>query len=257
MRSSITARGLLMDLGMSRTDLLRTVLRSLNGTLKTLTQLERDPPIIELAHIQMQNGFMDSNLGSMEKELFGLLSMINLYRSKYWQLERSIKQSFLKILKDKKFLPSYSLEVDSLKNALPDAVIKDDERIWIYSFDHYIVPISSRVGRKPKDAPTGMEIFKVISKAHSKQSLEIEGIANELLPEIHLMKAKVQSMIKDPNKEWKELHIKRPKVALVKRPIRKIIVVKRPLPLPKKGRIPKKRILKKPDFQVIGPEDRS
>jgi hypothetical protein len=245
-----------MGLGMPRTDLLRTVLKSLNGTLKTLAQLERDPPIIELAHIQMQNGFVDSNLVSMEKELFGLLSNINLYRSKYWRLEKSIKQSFLKILKDRKFLPSSSPEVDSLKNALPEAVIKGDERIWVYSFDHYIVPISSRVGRNPKDAPKGMEIFNGISTAHSKQTLEMEGIVNDLLPEIHLMKAKVHSLLKYPDKEWGALHIKRPKVAMVKRPIRKVIVVKRPLPLPKKGKAPRKKVLKKPEFRTIGPEER-
>lgn len=245
-----------MGLKMTKTNLLRTVLRSLNGTLKTITQLERDPPIIELAHIQVQNGFIDSNLVSMEKELFSLLSNINLYRSRYWKLERSIMQSFLRLLKNKKYLPSSSPEVDSLKAALPDAVIKDDERIWVYSFDHYIIPISSRVGRKPENAPTGKETFDTISSAHSKQISEMEKIANELLPEIHIMKAKVQSMLKYPEKEWDHLHVKRPKVAFIERPIRKVIVMKRPLPLPKKSRAPKKRILKKPEFQTIGPEDK-
>lgn len=245
-----------MGMDMTRTVLLRTVLRSLNGTLKIIIQLERDPPIIELAHIQMQNGFSRLDLSSMEKELFRLLSSINLYRSRYWNLERSIMQSFLRLLKNKKYLPSSSPEVDSLKAALPDAVIKDDDRIWIYSFDHYIVPISSKVGRKVENAPSGTEIFQTISKAQAKQVLELEKIGNELLPEIHLMKAKVQSMLKDPDREWDQLNVKRPKVTLIERPIRKVIVVKRPLPLPKQQKIPKKRILKRPEFQVIGPEER-
>ena len=245
-----------MGLEITRNVLLRTVLRSLNGTLKTITQLERDPPITELAHIQMQDGFLKLDLSSMEGELFALLSRINQYRSKYWQLEKSIMQSFLRLLKNKKYLPSYSLEVNSLKSALPDAVIKDDERIWVYSFDHYIGVISSRVGRKKEGAPTGTDVFETISGSHSKQIGELEGIANELLPDIHMMKAKVQSFLKDPDKEWDQLQLKRPKVTLIERPIRKLIVVKRPLPLPKKRNIPKKRVLKKPEFMVIGPEDK-
>jgi hypothetical protein len=245
-----------MGLEMTRTVLLRIVLRSLNGTLRTITQLDRDPPIIELAHIQMENGFKDNHLISMEKELFGLLSNVNLYRSKYWKLERSIMQSFLRSMKNKKFLPSSSPEIDSLKAALPEAIIKDDDRIWVYSYDHYIAPISSRVGRRPEEAPTGNEVFNTIAKNHSKQISDIEDIANELLPKIHLMKAKVQSLIKDQGKEWEQVHVKKPKVALVKRPIRKVIVLKRPLPLPKKGKIPKKKVLKRPEFRVIGPEDK-
>jgi hypothetical protein len=256
MRSSIWIRGLMMGSELTRTGLLRMILRSLNGSLKTISQLERDPPIIELAHVQIQNGFMETDLIPLEKELFQLLSMINLYRAKFWKLERSIKQSFIKLLKVRKYLPSSSPEVDSLKSALPDAIIKDDDRIWVYSFDHYIGPISSKVGRKREDAPKGSEVFETISRSHDRETKEIEKIANDILPQVHILKAKVHSLLKDPDRDWNEIHIKRPKITSVKRPIQKVIVVRRPLPLPKKGKMPRKKVLKKPDFEMIGPEVR-
>jgi hypothetical protein len=239
----------------SRTDLLRTVLRSLNGTIKTITQLDRDPPIVKIANIQMQNGFKVEGFVDLEKELFILLNRVNKYRSKYWKIQGSITQSFLRLLKEKKYLPSYSLEVESLKNALPESIIKGDERIWVYSFDHYIKIISEKVGRDKKEAPSGDLVYTTISKKINREILELERTANDLLPDLHMLKGKVHSLLKDPGKTWGSINMKKPRVELVKRPIRKAIVVKRPLPIPKKGKMPRKKVLKKLDVQVIGPED--
>ena len=91
-------------------------------------------------------------------------------------------------------------------------------------------------------------------KKYSKQALQIESSANEILKEIYLLKSRVQSQIKNPNKEWNEIHVKRPRIALVKRPIRKTVIIKRPIPLPSVKK-PKKKVLKKPEMKVIGPED--
>jgi hypothetical protein len=255
MGCSIKYRSKKMGSGYSKTELLRIILKGLNGSVKTVTQLERDPPITKLAHIQMQGGFKDDDMIELEAELFKLLKDVNLYRARYWSVQRSITQSFLRYMKNKGYLPSYSLEVESLKNALPEAIIKGDERIWVYSFDHYISVISERVGRSKEKAPKGMEVFDHIHNSHSKMVKDIETLANDLLPDIHVMKGKVQSYLKDPSREWSSIHVKRPRIELVKRPIRRSIVIKRPLPLPKQGKIPKKRILKKPKFDVIGPED--
>ena len=122
----------------SRSRTLRKVLKALNGTERVLTQLERDPPIVELANMQMTGTFQMNDLKDIEAELFHLLSRVNRYRSLYWKAEISMMQSFLRYMKKRKYLPSSSQEIDSLKIALPEALIKGDGRIWTYSFDQYI-----------------------------------------------------------------------------------------------------------------------
>ncbi|MBN1538825.1 MAG: hypothetical protein JW939_01670, partial [Candidatus Thermoplasmatota archaeon] len=167
-----------------RTRTLRMVLRSLDGTVSVLTKLDRDPPFIEMAHLQMTGVFVKMGLEELEADLMPLLSRVNEYRSVYWMLERSIMQAFLSYMNRKRYLPSSSPEVNSLKSGLPEAMIKGDGRIWIYSYDQYIGAISGMVGKKPELAPKGSEVFRDLEQLYAREIRRIVGIANGLLPEL-------------------------------------------------------------------------
>ncbi|MGA1866383.1 MAG: hypothetical protein ACMUFK_02815 [Thermoplasmatota archaeon] len=237
-----------------RTRTLRMVLRSLNGTVRVLTSLDRDPPIVEMAHLQMTGIFGKNGLKDLEAELMQLLSHVNEYRSAYWKLERSIMQAFLSYMRRKRYLPSSSLEINSLKRGLPEAMIKGDSRIWIYSYDQYIKTISGMVGKKPELAPEGSEVFRDLDRVYSRDIKRIVGIINELLPEILMLISKVRSYIRSPDREWMDIRVKRPKVKLVSRPVRKTVLIKRLLPLPKTVKLPRRRVLKRPEHRIVGPE---
>ncbi|MGA1819518.1 MAG: hypothetical protein ACMUHU_00765 [Thermoplasmatota archaeon] len=239
-----------------RSRTLRMVLKALNGTVKTLSSLKRDPPIVELAHLQMNGIFRINNLSEMEAELFALLSRINGYRSKYWSLEKAIMQSFLRYMKKKRYLPSFSPEIDSLKIALPEALILGDERIWVYSYDQYIVNISDKVGRRPELAPKGIEVYEEAMGSFSSDIQGIVNTANQLLPEILIFSSRVKAALRSSDRNWSEIRVKKPRVHLIERPIRKAVIVKRPLPLPKKPKRPRRKVLKGPKHHIIGPEGR-
>jgi len=238
----------------NRSKTLRLALKALNGTVKTLSDLKRDPPIIEMAHLQMNGIFRINGLSEMEMELFGLLSGVNTYRSRFWTLEKAIMQTFLRYMKKKRYLPSSSPEIESLKIGLPDALIGGDERIWVFSYDQYIVNISDRVGRKPELAPKGAEVYEEMSRTFSKDILGIVALANDLLPQILVFSSKVKAALRSQDREWSEIKVKRPKVRLIERPIRKAVIVKRPLPLPEKPKRPRRKVLKRPKHRVVGPE---
>jgi len=238
-----------------RIKVLRSVLKHLNGMIRALSALERDPPIVKIANMQRADEFDHPVFRDMERELMSHLRKANEYRGNYWKVENSIKQSFLSFMRKKGYLPSISLEIDSLKNGLPEAMVRDDPRIWVYSYDQYIGAIAERVGRNKKDAPTGQDIWNHFEIKYRKEILCLLTIANECLPSIYHLKSKIRAWIKEPEKDWNMLHVKRPRVTPIERPIRRTFVIKRPLPL-SKVRPPRKKILKKPEFHEIGPEEK-
>jgi hypothetical protein len=159
-------------------------------------------------------------------------------------------------MRKKGYLPSISLEIDSLKNGLPEALIKDDPRIWVFSYDQYIGAISDRVGRRKEKAPTGDQVWTYFEGKYRKNIEDLLVMANNCLPSVYHMKTRIRAWIKEPEKDWSIVHVKRPRITPIERPIRKTVVIKRPLPLPNVKR-PRKRILKKPEFHEIGPGERT
>jgi hypothetical protein len=238
-----------------RDSTLRRMIKSLNGSISTLSNLERDPPIVIIANMERDNVFQITGLIESGKESIRVASSLNDYRREYWKLELLIKQAFIEILKKEGYLPGRSLEVESLRNALPEALIKGDGRIWIYSYDHYIGKISERVGRSPQNAPSGEEIWKKLESRFNRRMETLVEKVNRTLPLVFHLKSKLRSLIGHPELDLGDLNVRKPKISPVQRPITKVIVVRRPIPLPKKGKIPRKRILKRPKHQVVEPGD--
>lgn len=238
-------------------DLFRPILKSLNGTITSLQKLERDLQISDIAWLDVRGVFEYYEVPEIERDTFKILKLANTYKKRYWKAERKIKQGFLSYMKRKGFLPSNSPELNSLKNNLPETIIKGDERIWIYSYDQYIDKIAEEVGRDKENAPPGRSVWKHF---HEWSKSDIERIlrdANGILPRLHWLKAKIQMALRNPHIRWSDLKVKTPRVETVERPIRKLMIIKRPFPLDSKKKMPKKRILKKPKLRTIGPGEDS
>jgi hypothetical protein len=238
-----------------RKDLYRPILKVINKTIRSLTNLERDFPLSNIAWLEMNNVFDLHQSNELKRETMRISSKLNDYRRLYWDLQKRITQGFLTYMKRAGYLPSNSPEINSLKNFLPEMLIKGDSRIWIYSYDQYIQKIAIDVGRDPEDAPTGDEAWRYFSSWTSRDIGKLLERANGILPSVYYFRAKLQKAIRDPSLNWDEIKVKRPKVEAVERPIRKFIIIKRPLPVHKKRKRPRKRILKSPKFGVIGPGD--
>ncbi len=231
----------------------RPILKTLNSMIRSLSKLERDPPISKIAWMEVRGELRGPN--EMRDELLSMASKVNRYRKDYWDTERRIKQDFLTDLRRSGYLPSSSKEVNSLKRALPEELIRGDGRLWIYSYDQYIGTIAGQVGRKAEDAPKGEEIWNQFEGSYFKRMKKLVERANQVLPEIYRMKAKIRLAIKNPEREWVDLRVKRPRFVVVKRPIRHVMLMRKPIPLERKVRPPRKRIFKRPKMETIGPED--
>lgn len=244
-----------MSISMKERSVLKKVLKALNDSIKVISRLDRDPPITTVAFMQMNDELKFKDSSMIEKEIMAVFSGLNSYRRNYWRLEGRIGQQFLILLKGKGFLPGSSPEVESLKNSLPSEMIKGDARLWVYSFDHYIPVIAEKVGRPVEGASKGAEIWDRILTIHKKQITDLIDEANEVVPRLYHLKAKISTFITHDEKMWEDIKVKQPKVVPVQRPIRRSRIIKRPIPLPKRAKKPRKRILRKPKMETVGPED--
>lgn len=240
---------------LERKKVLRKVLKSLNGSLDVISKLERDVPITIIASMEMNNVFRDVGIEDVGIETLRVAGKLNNYKRNYWKLEISIKEYFMGILGKEGYLPGRSIEVESLANVLPGSMIKGDERIWIYSYDHYISKIAERVGRDPRGAPTGRDIWDRILRRFDKRIKELVNEANSIIPDVFYLKARLTALIGKDDARFNDIKVRKPKVTLIERPIRKVMIVKRPIPIQSTFKKPKKRVLRKPKFEVIGPED--
>jgi hypothetical protein len=238
-----------------RNRIIKKVLKSLNGSIEVLSRLERDVPITSVASMEMNNVFAESGLEEVGRESLRVAKRLNEYKKKYWKLEMLIRQHFIDILKKRGYLPGRSLEVESLAGALPEALIKGDERIWIYSYDHYLPKIAESVGRDSSGAPGGSEIWTALEKRFQKRIDNLVDDANSALPEVFYLKSRLATLIRNKDLELKNVRVRKPRVTRVERPVKKVMIVKRPIPLAGKVKKPRKRVLKKPSFEVIGPEE--
>ena len=240
---------------MKRDKVLRTLLRSMNGSISALESLDRDPPIIPVANLTRTVDLDEPGIGPIMKKTLKLATVLNDYKRDYWKLELLIKQGFIDMLKKKGYLPGRSIEVESLRNELPFALIKGDGRIWRYSYDYYIPKIAEQVGRNPSDAPVSRKIWNMMEEKYIGKIERLIDKVNEILPDLYHHRSLLKYCLKDPKADMEDLKLKKIKVTKVERPIKKVLVIKRPIPLPKQGKKPKKRVLKKPDIQIIGPDN--
>lgn len=236
-------------------DVYRPVLKVINRTQDALSNLDRDFSISEIAWMDVGGLFEQYQLSDFRSDIMKIMDKLNRYRRIYWKLQQRLSQGFLSYMKKAGYLPSSSPEINSLKTNLSDMMIKGDGTVWIYSYDYYIRKISDMVGRSPDGAPSGRVTWDHFDKWSRRDVDRIVKSANEIMPAIHRFKARIQMAIRHPERKWSDLHVKTPKVNMVSRPIRKLVIVKKPLPLDKNVKPPRKRILKKPKWEIIGPED--
>jgi hypothetical protein len=228
----------------------KKVLRALIRTSDKVRTLDRDFPITQIAWMSF-NGELDS-IGDItfQKDLMTLSKKVNEYKRRYWKLEEAIKQDFLHRMNKLRFSPSFSPELETLRTNLPSSVLKDDGRLWIFSFDYYIREIAMKVGRDPADAPKGEHEYLHYSKRFIREKDSLHKEALELLGSLNTFIAALKIFISSGT-GWKgvERPDGQPDRIQNKRPL---ILIRRPFPLPRTKR-PKKSIFRRLKRQTIGP----
>ena len=226
---------------------LLTILRKTENKVRTF---DRDFPLTHIAWMVLNGELAAIEDPEFHKDLMALSRKANDYRRRYWKIEEAIKQDFIHRMSKLRFSPSYSPEIDTLKSNLPNAVMKDDGRLWTYSFDYYIGEIAKKVGRNKEEAPSGSSEFSHYSNRFSRDVKTLRNDALDLLRYIATFSSKLDNFISTGTR-WTALgnvQTISPKIGMKKQ----MIILKRPFPLPKKSK-PKKRLFRRMKRETVGP----
>ena len=239
----------------TRATILKRLIKVMDGSIRVLRDLERDVPVVEVANMERAGHFDRPGLRGVGNDALRIASRLNSYKREHWSIEKEIRTRFNHYLGSRGFLPGSSKEVDSLKDALPDAMIKGDDRIWKFSYDQYIGTISGQVGRDPLTAPTSKEVWDVLENGQSRKIGSLVSRANALLPELTSMKDRLRGYMGAVDVEWSDVAVKERRTVPIERPVKKVLLVKRPVPLKKEVKRPQKKAFLRPKRIVVGPGD--
>jgi len=229
----------------------KKVLRVLIRTSDKVRSLERDFPITQIAWMSFNGELSSVEDTTFQKDLMALSKRTNDYRRRYWKLEEAIKQEFLSRMSKLRFSPSFSPEIETLRNNLPGSVLKDDGRLWIYSFDYYILEIAEKVGRDKTEAPKGEREYDHYQRKFKRDKQTLHSDALDLLGSMKAFISALKTFISSGN-AWKGV----PRSDRIPDRIggkRSIILIKRPFPIPKVKKI-RKNIFRSLKRETIGPE---
>jgi hypothetical protein len=229
----------------------KKVLRILLHTSRKVRTLDRDFPITQIAWMSLNGELSSIGDPSFQRDLMSTSRKANEYRRRYWRLEEAIKQDFVHRMSKMKFSPSFSPEIETLRNNLPGSVLKEDGRLWTYSYDYYIKEIANKVGRDPSQAPAGDEEFRYYSDRFRRERTALHAEALSLLNELSAFIASLKDCIRNDS-AWTGIVARKVPVGRIegRKPL---IILKRPFPLPKVKR-PRKGIFRRLKRQTIGPE---
>ncbi|MDG6224389.1 MAG: hypothetical protein QCI82_02630 [Candidatus Thermoplasmatota archaeon] len=152
------------------------------------------------------------------------------------------------------FSPSFSPQIETLANHLPRSLIIQDGRVWIFSYDTYIKDIASGVGRDWKEAPTGSDIFQRFEKKYHKDIQNLRHQADVLIREIDAFLSLLGEYLRSGN-AWNVTELTPSQKRISIRSEAQLILIKRPYPLPRPPKRPRKRLFRRIKRKEIGPED--
>ena len=231
---------------------LKKISRILSDSVKSIRVLDRDFPITSIAWMALRGELQEID-EELRSDLILLAKNANDYKRRYWKMETSARQDLIHHMSRIGFAPSYSPQLETLANHLPKALLSKDGRVWIYSYDTYIKDIASGVGRDSSEAPTGKQLFERFKKKYLR---EVEGIrvkAEDLIRNMESFRSGIIDYIRN-GAAWS---LTSPAAEAKVMPLptgSKLMIIKRPYPLPKPLKVPRKRLFTRMKRKVIGPE---
>ncbi|RLF73550.1 MAG: hypothetical protein DRN55_03180 [Thermoplasmata archaeon] len=157
---------------------LKRVLKHLRDVLKKIKEMDRHLNLSRIAWMEMRGELSHPQLQPFKEELFKFLKRAADFEKRYFLLERNIRRGFDRYMKSKGLSRVSTPEYKSLKNAIAEAVITRDGRVWAYSFDTYLPVLSSY---SPPPGLDGKRAFEEISSSFAEEVDSLYGEAGELL----------------------------------------------------------------------------
>lgn len=172
----------------------RKVERHLKDVLKKIKNMDRHLNLSRIAWMEMRGEFSHPDLQPFKEELFRYLKRAAAFEKRYFLLEKEIRMGFDRQMKRWGLKMTSTPEYRSLKNAIAEAVITRDGRVWAYSFDTYLPVLSSY---SPPPGLDGKRAFEEISSAYAREVDSLYSEARTLLKDGRVLLKRIRAWMRE------------------------------------------------------------
>jgi hypothetical protein len=178
------------------------VYRVMTKVIKRLEELDLDIPIYKLAWMEVRGEFIEKRHQDFRKDLMDFLRVSNEYRRIYWNLIKLARRKFeVEMMKDGSFAPD-NREYESLKNEIPQVILKGNKDLWISTYNDYLPRIRERSLKKKRKPRDGAKIFRAIEKDLKEVRETLMNQQKESLEYAMELKDGLSQMKNSPGKPW-------------------------------------------------------
>lgn len=185
-----------------RKGIYQPVYRTITKVIKRLEELDMDIPIYKLAWMEVRGQFLEKRHQKFRQDLMDFLRVSNEYRRIYWNLIKLARRKFeVEMIEDGSFAPD-NREYESLKNEIPQVIIKGNKDLWISSYNDYLPRIRERSLKKKRKPRDGAKIYRAIQKDLKKVKDTLMSQQKESLDFARELKSGLKKMKDSPGKPW-------------------------------------------------------
>jgi hypothetical protein len=172
--------------------------------IKRIKTLDLNIPIVKIARMDLEGKFQNESLEPLRKTIHDYLKIANNYRSVYFEYMKKTKTYFDKEMNtDGSFAPGLK-QYNSLKILLSEALLKNDNKAWIMSYDQYLPTIREHANKRSKHPRSGKKMFEVLKSKCEKDLKEIRKFQKLTIQISKLFIKDLDYAMKNPELSWQE-----------------------------------------------------
>jgi hypothetical protein len=178
--------------------------KTLDLIIKRVKDLDIHVPLSYIARMDLAGRFQDETTKPMRKYVYKYLGVANKYRSIYFEFLKKSKTIFdREMAKDGSFAPGVK-QYDSLKNQLPEALLKTNGKVWVTSYDQYLPTIREHAEKHSSKPRIGQSMYKALKLKFKKDLTEIKRLQALTIKRSKLFQKELNLAINNPDLVWGE-----------------------------------------------------
>jgi hypothetical protein len=170
--------------------------------IKRLEKLELHVPIHKIAWMEVRGEFDAKRHKHLREDIIDFLKITNEYRKIHWNIIKLARKKFeVEMTKDGSYAPDIK-EYESLKNEIPDVLIKGGKKVWAQSYDSYLPRIRERSLKKKHKPRDGKKMYKAISDDLKDTISLLKSQQEESLNSARRFRRGLELMKSQPHRSW-------------------------------------------------------
>jgi hypothetical protein len=188
-------------------EIYRPLLDIVTKVIDGLMRLDLHIPIYKIARMVTQHKFDAGRHHELRAYITRYLEETNRYRRVYWVYIKLCQQKFDHAMQQDGSYGVTAKQYKSLRNELPDALLRGSATYWINSYDMYLAEIRKYAEKTAAEPRTGEAMYWGIFNEVKYLIDSIYAKQRKLLVESEEFKRSLEVVCATPHKRWKKYEL--------------------------------------------------